>query len=155
MEEFTKPLQPNEIEWKVQSYAKNKTWTIVVPYIDVRAVYNRLDTCFGWDKWSTNITATEKGVTCTLTINGVSKTDGADYTGIEAMKGGISNAIKRAAHQFGLGRELYEYPTVMIKGEHKRIGDYKRKLEQITESYLEGGKIVTDYIKKDKPVFLQ
>ena len=35
------------------------------------------------------------------------RTDGAPTTDIEALKGGISGAIKRVAVQFGMGAYLY------------------------------------------------
>ena len=40
-------------------------------------------------------------------VSWVTKTDGADDTTIEGAKGGISDALKRAAVQFGIGRYLY------------------------------------------------
>lgn len=49
MEDFIKPLQPHEIEWKIQSKTKTGK-TRVVPYIDARACFDRLDSCFGWEK---------------------------------------------------------------------------------------------------------
>ncbi len=40
----------------------------------------------------------------------VTKSDGAGDTNIEAEKGGISDALKRAAQKFGIGRYLYYLP---------------------------------------------
>lgn len=153
IKKFTAPLQPHEIEWKIQSKTSTGK-TIVVPYIDARAVYNRLDEAFGWEGWSLDIEPLEKGVVARLTINGATRADGSDYTKVEGFKGGISGAIKRVAHQFGLGRDLYDYPTVMIDADVKYLNNYLPQLRQITTSYLEGGKIVTEYINKGKPVIL-
>ena len=37
----------------------------------------------------------------------ISKSDGADDSNIEGAKGGLSDAFKRAAVKFGIGRYLY------------------------------------------------
>jgi hypothetical protein len=37
----------------------------------------------------------------------ISRCDGADDTNIEGAKGGLSDAFKRAAVKFGIGRYLY------------------------------------------------
>jgi len=37
----------------------------------------------------------------------VTKSDGADDSSIESAKGGISDSLKRAAVQYGIGRYLY------------------------------------------------
>ena len=39
-----KPIQPNEIEWRVQSAKGGKT--TIVPYIQSRAVMNRFDASY-------------------------------------------------------------------------------------------------------------
>jgi hypothetical protein len=56
----------------------------------------------------------------------VTKWDGADPTKKEATKGGLSDSMKRAAVQWGIGRHLYSLPTAFAKvterGEHKASG---------------------------------
>ena len=136
LKQFTLPLTQDEIVWKIQSFTKGTSpKTIVVPYIDNRAVMNRLDNCFGAENWSSSFTELKDGIKCTLTINGVSKEDGADVTSIEPTKGGISDAMKRAATQWGLGRELYDYPRVFVKGQQKFLSDpVKKALKNIDTS---------------------
>ena len=140
--EFTKPLAPTEIEWKVQSKTKTGK-TIVVPYIDARAVYDRLDENFGPTGWCSELKEFNNGTVCRLTIKTeegeIYREDGSDPTAYEAFKGAISGAMKRAAHQFGLGRELYDYPKVMFQGEIKFIDDsLLGQLHNITTAYLNG-----------------
>lgn len=121
---LNRPLEPNEVEWRVQS-AKNG-WTTIVPYIQNRAAMERLDEAcepYGWRndfrEWKA------KGVLCGISIKvgdeWVTKWDGADDTNIEPTKGGISDSMKRAAVQWGMGRELYKYPRIMLEGETKYI----------------------------------
>ena len=125
MDILNKPILPNEIEWKVQSYTKDKSKTIIVPYITARCVMERFDAAFGSMGWQSTFREITDGFICCLSVatetGWISKEDGANKTNIEPVKGGISDSLKRAAHQFGLGRCLYDYPNVMIKGEHKYI----------------------------------
>jgi len=122
---LNKPILPDEIEWKIQSYTKDKSKTIIVPYITSRCVMERFDMAFGVMGWQSKFREITKGFICTMSVKvgdiWISKEDGASITGIEPVKGGISDSLKRAAHQFGLGRCLYSYPKVMIKGEQKYI----------------------------------
>jgi len=85
-------------------------------YLDARTVMDRLDQVVGPENWSDKYEETPSGrILCTLAIavdiNGqrvvISKTDGAGDTSIEGEKGGISDAFKRAAARFGIGRYLY------------------------------------------------
>lgn len=137
IKKFREPLQPHEIEWKIQTSKNGKT--LVVPYIDNRAVMSRLDECFSPEKWESTFTPFDKGFICTITINGIQKSDGSDLSDIEPIKGGISNAMKRAASQWGLGRELYKYPKIYITGEHKYIPDeYLIRLNNMVTAFIEG-----------------
>jgi len=127
MDILNKPILPDEIEWKIQSYTKDKSKTIIVPYITARCVMERFDMAFTSMGWQTEFTEITDGFICKLSVmkdnKWISKQDGANKTKIEPVKGGISDSLKRAAHQFGLGRCLYDYPRVMIKGEQKYISD--------------------------------
>ena len=42
------------------------------------------------------------------------KTDGAENTDYEPVKGGLSDAMKRAASQWGIGRYLYKLGTPWV-----------------------------------------
>lgn len=122
---LSKPILPDEIEWKIQSYTKDKSKTIIVPYVTARCVMDRFDTVFGVMGWQTTFREVNDGFICGLSVKigdeWITKEDGASKTGIEPVKGGISDSLKRAAHQFGLGRNLYSYPRIMLKGEQKYI----------------------------------
>ena len=126
---LTAPLTASEIEWKIVS-AKNGS-TVIAPYIDARAVMARLDRAFGPFGWQVRYTpaqiGSEHGVIAAILIRDpetgewIEKQDGSGATDMEPFKGGISGALKRAAVAWGIGRELYTYPTVVIEGEHKYI----------------------------------
>lgn len=112
------PFLPSEIEWRISATNKDKTKGIAVPYITNRAIMNRLDSIFGIFGWKNEFVANDKSKICGISIKfgdeWYTKYDGADDTNIEATKGGISNAMKRAAVQWGIGRYLYKLPTFWV-----------------------------------------
>lgn len=118
MKKLTLPFPAEDIEWRLQSCGEKtgKIWGKALAYITSRAVQERLDDVCGPDGWQTSIKKEGDAYLCTLSIRvehndgsieWLSRTDGADATDIEAVKGGISGAIKRAAVLFGIGRYLY------------------------------------------------
>ena len=125
---LNKAIMPDEIEWRVQSQTKNKDKLIIVPYITNRCVMDRFDLAFGEDGWNSSFKEVTDGFLCTITatVDGktISRSDGANKTNIEPVKGGISDSMKRTAVQFGLGRGLYKYPRVMIEIEDKFIPNW-------------------------------
>jgi hypothetical protein len=126
---LTAPLSPEEIEWKV--IASKGGQTTLAPYIDARAVMARLDRAFGPFGWKVSYTpaqvGNEHGVIASIAIKNpetgewVEKQDGSGASDMEPFKGGISGALKRAATAWGIGRELYTYPRVILEGEHRFI----------------------------------
>ena len=146
---LTAPILPNEIEWRVQSQTSTGK-LIVVPYINNRCVMHRFDAAFGAENWTSEFREIANGFLCrlTVTINDreVYREDGASKTNIEPEKGGISDAMKRAAVQFGLGRCLYDYPRVFIECEGKFIPDWAYdKLNKLVE-WINDGKCNRDTI---------
>lgn len=120
--ELAKPFDDDEIEWRVQRCGKTggKVWALIVPYVQARAIMNRLDTVLGVDGWSDSYSAVqtaESGIACRLTIHrgdkpSITKEDAAECTDVHPIKGGYSDALKRAAVKFGMGRYLYAVDTV-------------------------------------------
>lgn len=115
------PFSEDEIDWKVQRCGMrgSEPWAIVVPYVDARAIMQRLDEVAGPENWQTKLIPTGNGMLCELSIyvndHWVSKMDGSDETDYEPFKGGISKALVRAAVHWGVGRELYNLPNVFAR----------------------------------------
>lgn len=109
------PFPAHDIEWRVQSSGTKSDgtpWAKVLAYVTARGIMERLDLVFGIGGWADSyIVGPGGGVVCKLScrIDGewVTKEDGAENTDIEAVKGGLSSALKRAAVKFGVGRYLY------------------------------------------------
>lgn len=110
------PFPEYDIEWRIAQSGKSKDgghWARVLAYITNRAIMQRLDEVVGPENWQNEYRDAPlgKGVLCGLSIriNGewITKWDGADPTDIEAVKGGLSDSMKRAGVQWGIGRYLY------------------------------------------------
>lgn len=122
LSKLKEPFKKEDIEWRLQQCGETrdgKIWGKCLAYITSRAVQERLDEVCGPDGWKSDIRKDGNAYLCTLSIRTkqedgsvewISRTDGADATDIESVKGGISGAIKRAAVQFGIGRYLYDLP---------------------------------------------
>ena len=100
-----RPFDPRKLKWRKGPGGKE------LVYITARDVMDRLDQVVGVSGWETSYHEVMGRVVCQLTlcIEGkyITKCDGADDTAIEGAKGALSDALKRAAVQFGIGRYLY------------------------------------------------
>lgn len=110
--ELKKPFPEPQIHWRIGARTKDKKQGLPLAYIDARDVMDRLDFVLGFDGWEDSYTETKSGrIICTLALkindSIVIRSDGAGDTGTEGEKGAISDALKRAAVKFGIGRYLY------------------------------------------------
>lgn len=109
------PFSPVDIEWRIAQAGEKKDgtyWAKVLAYVTNRAIMNRLDEVLTPVAWKNEFVAgPQGGVVCGLSLKieqeWITKWDGADNTDIESVKGGLSDAMKRAAVQWGIGRYLY------------------------------------------------
>jgi hypothetical protein len=136
------PFPADEIEWRIGSTSRDKSKCLPLAYIDARTVADRLDSFVGCDNWQCNYTAGVNGsIVCNLGIRmsggeWIWKADGAGATDIEGEKGALSDAFKRAAVRWGIGRYLYDIKAPWVPLEDgKRIPDIERK--RLTEFYIE------------------
>ena len=117
------PFPPEDIEWREQRNGidrNGRPWALVLAYVTNRAIQNRLDEVCGLENWKNQfIPGPNGGVLCgiSIRINGewVTKWDGADNTDIESVKGGLSDAMKRSAVQWGIGRYLYNLEATFAR----------------------------------------
>jgi hypothetical protein len=112
-----------EIQWKIQTMSKDSTKGMVVGYIDARDVAARLDSV--GVTWSDSYTVLQMASTwvveCRLTVDGITRTDVGTGDGEESAKSAYSDAFKRAAVKFGIGRYLYDLPTSWVAVENRQI----------------------------------
>ena len=113
------------IQWRAGATndKDNPTEALALAYIDARAVQERLDTVCGPEGWQDEYRPTQGGFICRLSIrcgeDWIAKEDGADVSAIEPTKGGISDSFKRVAVKWGIGRYLYDLPSVWMPCEKK------------------------------------
>lgn len=149
------PFKPEEIEFRVGSTNKDKTKGLALAYVTNRAIQNRLDevfTPFGWQ----NSFREWKGTSqiCGISVwddkknEWITKWDGADDSQTEAIKGGLSDSMKRAAYQWGIGRYLYELPDTWVP-----LDEYKKLAyePQLPKWALPEGYVYKESPKKQEP----
>ena len=141
-----RPFEPAKLKWRKGPGGKE------LVYITARDVMDRLDEAVGVSGWESSYREVMGRVVCELTlcIEGkyITKCDGADDTAIEGAKGALSDALKRAAVQFGVGRYLYHpaafegrtprtwatpdgYDKLMAVREGKEIEQFKKELGNV------------------------
>lgn len=123
---LSEPFAPDEVKWRVGNVSKKGDKATLLTYIDARAVMDRLDQVVGPGQWRDSYRAgPDNGLICRLELflpmpsagdfgdahQWVGKEDGAENTQIEAVKGGLSDAFKRSAVKWGIGRYLYQIPS--------------------------------------------
>lgn len=110
------PFLPTQISWRIGPTAPDKKSGIALAYLDSRDVQERLDAVCGPDGWQDRYPHVGQKTVCEIAIRcgdlWVTKSDGAGDTDMEAEKGALSDAFKRAAVKWGIGRYLYSLPNV-------------------------------------------
>lgn len=127
------PFPRTSIHWRVQGspYERDgKFSAMALAYLDARDVMDRLDDVCGPDRWQSHFEETAKGrIICRISIDvsgqgdWVTKSDGAGDTDVEGEKGALSDALKRAAVSWGVGRYLYRLESPWVACEVNRKGD--------------------------------
>lgn len=143
------PFPADVISWRAQSVSTknpNAPAAMALAYIDARDVMRRLDDVCGPANWQCRYPHADKKTICEIGIKHgdewIWKANGAGDTDIEAEKGAVSDAFKRAAVLWGIGRYLYDMPTVWAgcnlttNGKwHSWTDDGLAKLKRTAESF--------------------
>lgn len=115
---LAEPFPPERIEWRIGSTSKDGTKGMALAYLTARDVMQRLDDVCGPENWQDEFPHIGTTTVCKLSIRvdgeWVSKTDGAGVTDFEAEKGQLSDALKRVAVKWGIGRYLYDMPAPWV-----------------------------------------
>jgi hypothetical protein len=113
------PFDPSLVSWRVGSMNKEKTKGMALAYIDARDVMERLDTVVGPENWQCRYPHANGKTVCAIGIKigdeWIWKEDGAGDSDIEAEKGALSDAFKRAAVRWGIGRYLYDIASPWVE----------------------------------------
>jgi hypothetical protein len=146
---LSEPFPSEDIEWRVgPTNAKSKKADDPAKgqpllYINARTVMDRLDAVCGLDGWQCNYTVGLNGsMICNIGVkmpdgSWVWKADAAGETDMEGEKGAASDALKRAAVRFGVGRYLYEikHPWIELDDKFRLTNAAREKLVIFYEDY--------------------
>lgn len=125
MRRLAAPFRPSEIDWRPGGLNREKTKARALAYIDKTTVEERLDAVMNFD-WQCRYPVVSSGGAGSRTVCEIGlligeewiwRSDGAGDTDMEGEKGGLSDAFKRAAVRWGVGRYLYTLgsPWVPLK----------------------------------------
>lgn len=127
-EKLLEPFDPADVEWRAGSFSEKSNKAMALAYITARAVMNRLDEVVGPENWQDSYEAIsgadgDRGYICTIYIKigdeWISKSDGANESTFESIKGGLSDSFKRAGIKWGIGRYLYNLGAKWVPAEKK------------------------------------
>ena len=125
------PFPASDIEWRTAYNSGDKTKGFAVPFVDSRAIQERLDKIFGPENWQNEFAVSpsaednSSAYVCTISVYSpernewIKKSDGSGATDIEPVKGGLSGALKRAASVLGIGRYLYDLEGLWVEIEQR------------------------------------
>ena len=143
------PFPIEKIRWRTGARSKDKKKGIGLAYIDARDLYERLDEVCGPENWQLRYSHAASKTVCDIGIKidgeWVWKANGAGDTQIEADKGALSDAAKRAGVPWGIAAYLYDMPNVWVHlddyGNIKKdqIEILKNELLKLTGDKLEVG----------------
>jgi hypothetical protein len=155
-------------KWRVQSFSKNYPTATCVAYIDARDVMDLLDEIVGPENWQSDYKDIKGNLYCGVAVRiegeWVWKWDCGTESNTEKEKGEASDAFKRAAVKWGIGRFLYDLPIQYVKTSEKKdlnnspflINEYGEKIKDLTVFLNENKKIsfISDrhLLKNDKKI---
>ena len=150
LHDLSAPFNPDEIEWRVGATNKDKTKGIALAYITARAVMDRLDQICGPENWQCRYSHAGDKTVCEIAVRcndeWVVKSNGAGDTDVEGPKGALSDAFKRAAVLWGIGRYLYslDSPWVALEARGRSYVIAKSELPRL--------KSMLGSVKQETPV---
>jgi hypothetical protein len=115
---LAEPFDPAEVRFKPAVVTGNRA--LALAYVDARVVQSRLDEVLGVDGWQDDYECLADGsVVCRLRLRmggeWITKVDvggpSEQPDGGDRLKAAFSDALKRAAVKFGVGRYLYRLPS--------------------------------------------
>lgn len=128
LNKLREPLPITAIDFRVQSINKGG-YAVILAYKDARVDMQRLDDVVGALNWKRE--HSNDNANCTVSIwnnetkQWISKEDTGTESNTEKQKGLASDSFKRACFNWGIGRELYDYPIIQVK-----LLDNEFKVEQ-------------------------
>ena len=126
MAALSKPLTIDQIEFRVG--ATINSGQVLLAYKTARVDMDRLDACVGQFGWQRKHELIDGDLYCHVGVydgkQWVWKSDVGTESRTEKEKGRASDSFKRACVNWGIGRELYEMPNIVIEEKTKIYPQY-------------------------------
>lgn len=128
-------LKASDIEARVQSVYSNSKGpsALLLLYKSARTDMRILDDVFGPMNWKRSHEVINGAMFCTISVwdedkkEWVSKQDVGVPSNRDSKKGEASDAFKRAGFSWGIGRELYDAPTIFVRLNNDEVANGKLK----------------------------
>ena len=158
-----RPLRADEVECRIDQVIKRDDDTVLslLLYKNARCDMNILDETVGPERWQREHYECKGSLFCRIGINvaeeggqpiWVWKSDCGTESRREAEKGEASDSFKRAGFNWGIGRELYTAPYIMVSSTAKADSKPNFQIDSqgkpkgrfaVTQMGVEEGKIVS------------
>ncbi len=161
--DLSKPLDVNQIDFRVQSISANG-WCTILAYKDARVDMNRLNGVIGAGYWQKKFEEINGRLYCSV---GIYNKDIKEWAWVqdvgtesntEKEKGQASDAFKRACFNLGIGIELYGYPHIFLQLNDKEFSTFeqggKTKGRQTWDLKLKEWKWLSQFNNKNEITFL-
>jgi hypothetical protein len=127
--QLARPTPHDRVQWRGDRATRDGSRIAVLAYVDARYVMETLDEVVGpgnWqDRYEDAIGGYRGGIGVNVDGEWIWKYDAAPASDIEGIKGGHSDAMKRAGVKWGIGRDLYDYPDLWVPAEETYSGSGK------------------------------
>jgi hypothetical protein len=112
---LSRPTPKDRVKFRVGFKTQDGSSSCMLAYVDARYVQDAFDEAVGSENWDNNYESIDGKMFCNITVrfpdgSVATKSDCGVETDVEKEKGQASDAFKRAAVLFGVGRDLYGYP---------------------------------------------
>ena len=148
------PFEAAEVKWKPQMVKGNRA--LAIAYVDVRVIQDRLDDVLGVEGWQDEYQLLpDNSVMCRLRLKlgkrWITKMDVGSPSeqpdGGDRLKAAFSDALKRAAVKFGIGRYLYRLPSQWV--------DYDAQRKQFAQTPQLPSFALPSAVKPPRPATIQ
>ena len=121
LRDLHRPFPAGHIHWRAQTVVDGGgkgVRALALAYLDSRDVQDRLDSVLGPENWQSKHYDANGKMACSIGVKigdeWIWKSDGAGDTDVEKEKGAFSDALKRAAVHWGIGRYLYDLGNTWV-----------------------------------------
>lgn len=136
-------------QWKIQAKSKDGKTGSYVAYIDARDVENLLDEAVGVGNWQDDYKTVGNhlvaGIGIKIENEWIWKYDTGTESDFEKEKGLFSDAFKRAAVKWGIGRFLYDLEIVRLP-----LNSFGQPLDSSKNVIFNVSRYINDWLKNGK-----